>query len=308
MSVVIIEGCDGSGKSTLAEEFVQRGYKYLHHSHTDLADPSINAFEFYTRQLLVARDQRVVFDRFYPSELVYGPVMRGASRITLEQMHLLNRLLYALGGAVIFCEVPFDLALSHWQSRRGAEYVSEGDQLRQIHDAYRRLRSFEFACGNAFTYDHTKLSVWPTLRGDLRQYVEYLEKYNQCFDLGVIGNHHMGKFLFVGEQSDQEWDLAFYGNSKSAGFLTSCLWEAGYREPEMAFTNALTFGGEPRDIRTIYAVRPKVVVALGKTAARTCFDQGVPHLEAPHPQYIKRFKLAERDQYVNLLRRFRNAA
>ena len=89
----------------------------------------------------------------------------------------------------------------------------------------------------------------------------------------------------------------------SAGFLNRALWDAGYQEHELQFTNAIKLDGNHRDLRNLYHGR--VVLACGKVAQDTCLRQGMPHLPLPHPQYVKRFGKPPRSEYVGLLRQFR---
>ena len=301
--MLMVEGPDGTGKTTLVEQLVKRGYRRHHHHHRDF-DPQLTAFAYYTKLLLAARDEKTVFDRLYPSEYVYGPVMRGSRRITLEQLRLLNRLFFSLGGHVIFCDTDSRAILRNWQTRQGQEYLDGQQKLRDVVIGYRQLSTEEFTAYNQTVYDYqSEFGQWfiNEIRGREVPYCSVGTK----LPAGVIGSP-LNKFLFVGERSSEEIDLAFYSDRQSAHFLNECLWDAGYKEHELAFTNALTPGVTQRNIYAIWQVKPdQVVITLGKVAAQTAVDQAVPHLEAPHPQYIKRFHLKERSNYVELLNRFR---
>ena len=85
--VIILDGCDGTGKTTLAEALrEQRGYTVTHSGRTpdgtDLADRY--------RQLL-AMPGRIVLDRSFISELVYGPLLHDRSRLTQQTVVSLAR-------------------------------------------------------------------------------------------------------------------------------------------------------------------------------------------------------------------------
>lgn len=77
MSRLIIEGVDGTGKSTLAKRFVELDYKLIHCRYR----PHRSGIMGYYRDLLSSNRGKVVFDRSFISEAVYGPVLRGSSRI-----------------------------------------------------------------------------------------------------------------------------------------------------------------------------------------------------------------------------------
>ncbi|MFF1342085.1 hypothetical protein ACFVYT_30055 [Streptomyces sp. NPDC058290] len=68
---LVLEGCDGAGKSTLAALFAARhGFTVIHSPRT----PDLTA-------RYLAQGGRLILDRSFISELVYGPLLRGASRI-----------------------------------------------------------------------------------------------------------------------------------------------------------------------------------------------------------------------------------
>jgi thymidylate kinase len=77
----VLEGPDGVGKSTLAERLsAQHGFRVIHSprtpDHLDLA----------TRyREILGGTGRILFDRCFVSELVYGPLRRGRSRITWSE-------------------------------------------------------------------------------------------------------------------------------------------------------------------------------------------------------------------------------
>ncbi|MGW3952895.1 hypothetical protein ACWEKM_18670 [Streptomyces sp. NPDC004752] len=78
---LVLEGPDGVGKSTLAERLsAQHGFRVIHSprtpDHLDLATRY--------REILDGVD-RILFDRCFISELVYGPLHRGRSRITWSE-------------------------------------------------------------------------------------------------------------------------------------------------------------------------------------------------------------------------------
>jgi thymidylate kinase len=79
---IVIEGCDGAGKSTLAVQVAGRtGAKVIH---SCLSPPGTDLLAVYAR--LLDRPGRLVFDRCFLSEAVYGPILRGESRLTDTQI------------------------------------------------------------------------------------------------------------------------------------------------------------------------------------------------------------------------------
>jgi hypothetical protein len=314
--IIICEGPDGAGKTTLANEFVKLGFEYVHNG---APQPGEDLFETYTKQILRFGLQDVVFDRLHLGEIIYGTIVRGKSLLTIEQIRLLNRLIYSRGATTFFCLPKFDTVFANWSARHGQEYVRLPMHMRQIYDMYRSLLQ-EYQGLNHQVIDYENYlgpNEWQTPRD-----TPFLNE-------GVIGNPK-ARYLFVGEKAGGPHDLAFYSDQRSSHFLNECLWEAGYSESELAFTNAYTMNGQPRrlavltgalqnreykfgnlagPIRQAYRTfdGPQTVITLGELAHRRCEIEELEHFQAPHPQYIKRFKSRQRWRYVELLKSFREA-
>ena len=78
---LVLEGCDGVGKSTLGKRLsTEYGFAVVHSAktpdHLDLAS--------HYRSILAGAG-RILFDRCFISELVYGPLHRGRTRINWSQ-------------------------------------------------------------------------------------------------------------------------------------------------------------------------------------------------------------------------------
>lgn len=294
--IIVIEGSDGTGKTTLAREFEKIGFRYVHNGKPQ---PEEDLFMTYLKQLHEARGSNVVFDRLHIGELVYGPVMRDKSLISTEEMIVLNRIIYASGGTIIFCQTDTDVMLENWKSRnlQGREYVTEQQKLLTISKVYQSLIQDYFR-GRAdfFTFDYSKDST--------SQLLLNVQSFSQGVSVEINGSPQ-ANFLIVGEQAAGEIDEAFCSMRNSSGFLNRCLWDAGYKEIELSFVNALDTAGNPHPIHNLWKQMFNCkVIALGQIAQELCLTNGVPFLPAPHPQFIKRFKLKNREEYVNLLRSF----
>ncbi|MGK5554741.1 hypothetical protein ACSNOI_24300 [Actinomadura kijaniata] len=75
--MIVLEGCDGVGKTTLST-----GYGY-HLAHANRSFDDIDLAAHYTR--LLTQPGPLVTNRSFISELVYGPLFRNHSRLTLTQ-------------------------------------------------------------------------------------------------------------------------------------------------------------------------------------------------------------------------------
>lgn len=97
--IVIVEGCDKAGKTTLAQTLA--GQVDLFYYHATISTET-NLFEKYA-DIIRSINRPTITDRFYPSELVYGPLIRGHSRLNISQFRKLNKMIQIRGGCFIYC-------------------------------------------------------------------------------------------------------------------------------------------------------------------------------------------------------------
>lgn len=133
--IIIIEGNDGTGKTTLANDLAKtlHGYKVIHRTH--LTDTPKSELAMIYRDLLL-KHTNIIFDRAWYSEMAYGPVFRGESCISIEDMHRLEELLHALGGFVVYChsENAYKRACE-----RGEDYVQNYEQWMRVNMNYNEI-------------------------------------------------------------------------------------------------------------------------------------------------------------------------
>lgn len=95
--LLAIDGCDGTGKSTLAASLgAQHGYRAIHSPRTP---EHIDLVARY--QCIFEKPGRVVLDRCFVSELVYGPLRHGGSRLSWADAVALSRRLAERSGALL---------------------------------------------------------------------------------------------------------------------------------------------------------------------------------------------------------------
>ncbi len=81
--MIIVEGIDGTGKTTLVKKLELNGfYKF----HFDYDKKTQDLYEKYLNILSLENIEKYVFDRSFISEVVYGPVFRGRSRLSDGQL------------------------------------------------------------------------------------------------------------------------------------------------------------------------------------------------------------------------------
>ncbi|WP_433432278.1 hypothetical protein [Nonomuraea sp. CA-141351] len=95
--VIVLEGCDGVGKTTYAMTLMIRyGYQRVHAGRTPEG-----ADLFQRHRSILALPGRLVLDRSFISELVYGPILHGRCRLTPSETLQLLAMVTARGGILV---------------------------------------------------------------------------------------------------------------------------------------------------------------------------------------------------------------
>lgn len=105
--MIIIEGLDGVGKTTLVNYFVSQGMKKHHF------DYDVNNMDLFSKYMKVLgkNDLDLVLDRSFISEMVYGPILRGKSKLELEQYKELLKSYKEHGTSIIYLTAPQEVLL-----------------------------------------------------------------------------------------------------------------------------------------------------------------------------------------------------
>ena len=105
--MIIIEGIDGVGKTTLVHYLETLGFKKYHF---DYDIKNLDLLSKYMKILLL-EDNYIVLDRSFISEMVYGPVIRGISKLSIEAYtNLLNAYKNA-DARIIYLPAPKEILL-----------------------------------------------------------------------------------------------------------------------------------------------------------------------------------------------------
>lgn len=135
--IIIIEGPDGAGKTALANQLSrQTKYDIVHRSPPKTDDEKKRMMSEFVSAIKSSKN--IILDRCWYSEMVYGPIMRGASVISYPEMYELEKLLAKAGAIVIYATAP---KAALWQrcQKRGEDYITSHATFCQICDAYEQL-------------------------------------------------------------------------------------------------------------------------------------------------------------------------
>jgi thymidylate kinase len=128
---IVFEGCDGTGKTTLATATAERTCATLIHS--TLTPPGTDLPTAYSN--LLDQPGRLVFDRCFLSELVYGPIYRGHARLSYQHMTTLVRKVIERRGVFVHVTAPA-AEIRRRLAARGENDLPSLDDLGLICDRY----------------------------------------------------------------------------------------------------------------------------------------------------------------------------
>lgn len=133
---IIIEGPDGAGKTTLAKQLAFLTGKAYHHEGPP--PQGVDVFQHYMS--LLVRNEPTVFDRLFEGENVYGPILRGATRLSAEETRLL-RSHAGVHARTVFVNPGFSDCLANWGRRaaRGGELIADPGPFTQTFCAWEEL-------------------------------------------------------------------------------------------------------------------------------------------------------------------------
>jgi thymidylate kinase len=302
--VLIIEGPDGGGKTTLANTLFHLKYRYFHEGPPPVDEPY--KLHYYAQKLLtvLGRKRPVVFDRFHLGEMVYAPIARNDNSFGYAEMRIFNRLLDATGTQCLIAIPSFETCLENWKKkfRAGNDFLKNE---RKFMDSYHKFMGLTAYTGRVNYEDQE----------EYRRIVKHIGLYTGSKDWPQLPSGCLGspqaKFLFVGEKANHSsLDLPFFGMMNSSGFINRMIWDAGFTENEIAFTNAKTITGESRELSPVFDALPNLqhVFCLGRIAEKAVLDEIQPpfwYSYVTHPSCLKRFHHSKREQVLIQLKKKR---
>jgi GTPase SAR1 family protein len=130
--IIILEGPDGAGKSTMIEELKRHYLMQIGRSpesvqiwHAGPFPEGSNPWTEYVvpiSQLVATRDYLILIDRWHLGELVYGPLLRGQSRLSLAQRDWIDSYLKSMGAIMVYLKASIE-ELTARMTARGDDLI-----------------------------------------------------------------------------------------------------------------------------------------------------------------------------------------
>lgn len=309
--LIILEGVDLSGKTTLANALDEKlSSTHIVHRRRcgQLKQNALN--EYLVPLADITQEDVWIFDRLHMGELIYGPVFRGGSQLTMAQTHYIELVLNQLGAVRVHVQASTPTLLNRYSSR-GDDLVSQSQML-ALKKHYTNLMMDFPQYLNVFTdVEHTGI-----INADLivTQCVKNL-RTREPFVNWNIPQNYLGPLkpsvLILGDRQGPRvnsiqaqvrttplpWPFVPYGGT-SGHWLFQSMLDAGVNLYEIGITNANECTDHELNALWTFLGTPPVVT-LGnnaKKATKAAYIPSEAHL--PHPQYARRFQYHQRVQYA----------
>jgi hypothetical protein len=238
----IFEGPDGAGKTTVAQsEYFLGALKIPHGPYMGpVFEESV-----YTLRKAFKVNTRIIFDRFYQGEDIYGPIFRGHSKLSLAERLILDRMLLAHNTKIVLCLPPKAVAKANWDLSKDHQMFK--DRYDQVWESYKDMKT-SLPC---VTYDYTSYD-WPDL------YLKVDSMFDARINLDLEGSGGMAKpgcIMFIG---DGDWYL---DNCHVNQVLTIELSKYGIPEDACFWVKS-----EHVDVNLLRLINPTAAFVMGKGA------------------------------------------
>lgn len=254
---LIVDGPDGGGKSTVVDRL---GLERMHLKSLrgGVGGTTLEGWAgvddapvAYARKLIES-PPGTAFDRFYLSELIYGPMLRGESAITPEEVTLVQRVERALGIQTVVCLPSYGRTLKNvMQAGRERPLYQTPAFLRGAYEAWSQIND-RFPHAHIFNYETDPLPVLADLGTDPQ------------LPCAIVGSPR-AKYLVV--TTDHLYLPAFSMKDPAAATLNRALWYAGWQEESLAFTNAHHWAAHTTGAKQALLSTFKFIIAVGIEAA-----------------------------------------
>lgn len=307
---IVIEGPTCSGKSTLYDEInrqLTRGGTELETVHMDRPQELNRRWvlnDYVNRwQTKPDHDVSILADRWHFGEYTYAPIYR--PKTNKDGYGLLGRagwrwtelFLMSRGAVIAQTTAPIDVLITRL-AERGDDHVRNDDELRQVAGYY--TDAISLSPNTAIVFDTSDEPDPAEMAARVIRVAEAAAAHVAELSRwqGYIGPRNPAVLLLGDERNitkryGEETILPFMPVDGNSGeYLLDALPEPDWRL--VGIVNA----GEVDDLHGLWVTlgRPPVS-ALGNSAALTARKADVPAVSFNHPQYMRRFRNSEKQEY-----------
>lgn len=300
--LIILEGSDCAGKTSLARQLSDAAFNQGINTILMSAgppEPGLSALDEYELLLRPVREHAIdprhliILDRWHLGELVYGPLLRGESRLSAAQFEHVERFLDAMGAVRVIVHPLNEDVLRTRFTARGDDLLSEEQVVTVWRWYLNAAQTYRWRQVHSPVPHKTVLDLLMWANVDClraQRLADFPAYVGSCYpNVLVVGDEPNGWLI----GTDPNPALMPY-HRNSAHYLISAMLESVTTKLEYGLANA----NDGTDIEALWQAldRPRVV-ALGKRCQRTLDVSEVPYQALPHPQWVKRFRYADRLAY-----------
>lgn len=322
--MIIIEGADNVGKTTLVKQLLELDpqLRVVHRKRFRPGQEETIATS-YLEALLSPDGDRVAHgyslaDRMMASECIYGELFRGGCRMTEAEHWAIRAVLNSYNAFVVWCDIPDGKIKETWKDRE----QMWGHAL-EIAGAYREEVRSIFRSQVVWRYDWSEDDAETMRHAIISEHVNRMADNHEALSWWAanpwgVGNIRNPRVILIGEApSPKATTPVPFAHGPAGDFLVWTMrqvWESGGpMESQYYVTNARKGTGRDeallREELGLLVSPHTVVVTLGREAEKM-FDYIRPTLlqpvrrysNLPHPQYWRRFKYPEKEEYVTMFR------
>ena len=268
--IFILEGIDKCGKTTLANKLKKEfGFKIV-----KCSQPVGAPYVEYMKKLDNLKGD-VVFDRFCYGELVYGPIYRGKSALTAEQVRNIELKLMSLNTCIIYC---------HDEIRRiKVRFVKDGETFAKIEKIAEMAALYQEVMLNSrvpVVQHRMEGKTDLTIGNSLKKLVDVLKTTEPHIKIAsAIGNCFSPTFIIVGSDTSKKnayqsvKQLFDFGNGSASLFKGI--------EDVTTLDQVMLIDQTSTRLKYIAKTFPgSVFVSLGKVAHSTLKKLNIDHVES----------------------------
>lgn len=299
--LIVLEGVDGSGKSSLADAIAAAlGKRVQQYHHGPLKQDPLQEYVLLSyNDYIPGQGTHLVIDRLHWGELVYGPLYRGASALTVPQFRWIELWMMSRGATTWRVSGPLETILARLQAR-GEDFL-QTEHVQQVIDGFAAVEKLApTAAGLLEPQGDTTDMVHQVIA--LARYMESRANDIAARYPSFIGDT-IPHTLLVGDvrggKPPHPTTSAFLPvNGNSGAFLLDSLDDDWWRN--IAVVNGVEEGERlPQLIEDLYGPQ---VVALGRNASNALKKHKIAHGSVPHPQKVRRFHNKLKTRYGRLIR------